>query len=203
MSTRIASDQPAGLRRDAQRFVEQSVDQDHPLALLAAEAVDVASRSPERLLITASTQQAVESLARRIHGSGPLAQFPFVVTTAGELPVGAQALRDSCISFLDGAAGGSVLVSAVEDMPAAVQEVLIDLLAGLESARRPSAAVRLISGTTVSLLDRVATGTFSARLFYRLNIIHVRAGAGRLKSRSLKRSVEMHLKEVSPATRPL
>ena len=62
---------------------------------------------------------------------------------------------------------------------------------------------RLISGTTVSLLDRVATGTFSARLFYRLNIIHVRAGAGRLKSRSLKRSVEMHLKEVSPATRPL
>jgi DNA-binding NtrC family response regulator len=74
--------------------------------------------------------------------------------------------------------GGSVLVSAVEEMPAAVQEALIDLLAGLESTRRPSAAVRLISGTTVSLLDRVAAGTFSERLFYQLNIIHVIAATG-------------------------
>jgi DNA-binding NtrC family response regulator len=63
-------------------------------------------------------------------------------------------------------------------MPAAVQEALIDLLAGLESTRRPSAAVRLISGTTVSLLDRVAAGTFSERLFYQLNIIHVIAATG-------------------------
>lgn len=79
--------------------------------------------------------------------------------------------------FVDAAAGGSVLVSAVEEMPSAVQDALIDLLAALESARRPSAAVRLISGTTVSLFDRVAAGTFSERLFYRLNIIHLVAGA--------------------------
>ena len=30
-----------------------------------------------------------------------------------------------------------------------------------------------MSGTTVSLLDRVASGTFSDRLFYRLNTIHL------------------------------
>jgi DNA-binding NtrC family response regulator len=66
-----------------------------------------------------------------------------------------------------------VLVSAVEKMPSAAQDAWIDLLAALESSRRPSAAVRLISGTTVSLLDRVAAGTFSERLFYRLNIIHL------------------------------
>ena len=94
------------------------------------------------------------------------------MTTAGELPVGARALRDGCVRFLDAAAGGSLLISAIEEMPAAVQEAWIELLAGLESARRPSAAVRLISGTTVSLLDRVAAGTFSERLFYHLNIIH-------------------------------
>src|SRR5688500_9832153 len=33
--------------------------------------------------------------------------------------------------------------------------------------------VRLISGTTVSRVGRVAAGTFSERLFYRLNIIHL------------------------------
>jgi DNA-binding NtrC family response regulator len=31
------------------------------------------------------------------------------------------------------------------------------------------------SGTTVSLLDRIAAGTFSERVFYRLNIIHLSA----------------------------
>jgi transcriptional regulator of acetoin/glycerol metabolism len=70
-----------------------------------------------------------------------------------------------------------VLLRAVEEMPSAVQEAFIDLLTELESARRPSATVRLISGTTVSLLDRVSAGTFSERLFYRLNII-LRVGNG-------------------------
>jgi len=179
MSSRSASHQLASLRRDAQRSVEQPGKQeDHALALLAVAEVEAASRSPARLLITASTQQAVETLARRIHRSGPRAEFPFVMISASELPVGAQALRQDCVRVLDAAAGGSLLVSAVEEMPAAVQEALIDLLAGLESARRPSAAVRLISATTVPLLDRVVAGTFSERLFYRLNIIHLMVGNG-------------------------
>jgi DNA-binding NtrC family response regulator len=179
MSFPLVSQQLRSPRRNPRRVVEPVADhEDRGPVLLAVEDVNVAIRSAARLLITASTQQAVETLARRIHESGPRAQFPFVMTTAGELPVGAQALRDGCVRFLDAAMGGSVLVSAVEEMPAAVQEALIDLLAGLESTRRPSAAVRLISGTTVSLLDRIAEGTFSERLFYRLNIIHVIAGTG-------------------------
>ena len=179
MSSRFASEQLANLRHDSQRLVEAAEDhEDHALALVAIEDVNVASRSSARLLITASTRQAVETLARRIHGIGPRAQSPFVMTCASDLPVGAHALRDGCVRFLDAAAGGSVLVSAVEEMPSAVQEALIDELALLESARRPSAAVRWISGTTVSLIGRVAAGTFSERLFYRLNIIHLMAGAG-------------------------
>src|SRR5581483_8234424 len=66
-------------------------------------------------------------------------------------------------------------ISLVEEMPQTVQDTLIELLDGLEFTRRPCDAVRLISGTTVSLLDRIAAGTFSDRLFYRLNIIHLMA----------------------------
>jgi len=64
-------------------------------------------------------------------------------------------------------------------MPASVQVLLVELLADLQSARAPSAAVRLIWGTTASLLDRIAAGTFSDLLFYRLNLLHlvVRNGA--------------------------
>ena len=179
MPFRFASEQLASLRHETQRSVEDVADQeDHAPALVAVEDVNLASRSSARLLITASRPQAVETLARHIHGIGPRAQFPFVMTCAGELPIGAQTLRDNCARVLDAAAGGSVFVSTVEEMPSAAQDALIDLLAALESARRPSAAVRLISGTTVSLIDRVAAGTFSERLFYRLNIIHLVAGAG-------------------------
>jgi DNA-binding NtrC family response regulator len=148
------------------------------VALLAVEDEHLANQSQASLLITAPTQQRVESVARRIHSAGPRAHFPFVQTWAGELPVDPELLKEYCASFLDAAGGGSVLVSAVEEMPAIVQEALIDLLGGVEAARMPCAAARLISGTTVSLRDRVAAGTFSERLFYRLNIVHLMVGNG-------------------------
>ena len=85
-------------------------------------------------------------------------------------------LKEYCTSVLAAAAGGTVLISAVEEMPPAVQGAPSELLAGLEFACGPSAQVRLISGTTASRLERVAAGTFSERLFYRLNIIHLMAG---------------------------
>jgi len=48
-----------------------------PLAsLIAAEDIDVASRSSARLLITASTQQAVETQARRVHVRRPVRNPP-------------------------------------------------------------------------------------------------------------------------------
>jgi DNA-binding NtrC family response regulator len=153
-----------------------TAEPDNAVSLLAVADEDVASRSPARLLITAPTQQGVETLAHRVHEAGSRAQFPFLHTWAGGLPVEPQVLKEYCTSVLVAAAGGSVLISAVEEMPPAVQDALSELLAGLEFARRPSAEVRLISGTTVSLLDRVAAGTFSEELFYRLNIIHLMAG---------------------------
>ena len=50
---------------------------------------------------------------------------------------------------------------------------LIETFACLQAARAPACRVRLIAGTTAILHERVAGGTFSERLFYQLNIIHV------------------------------
>jgi DNA-binding NtrC family response regulator len=104
------------------------------VALLAVEDEDVASRSPARLLMTASTQQGVETLARRVHRAGPRAQFPFVHISARELPVKPQARKEGCRGVLAAAAGGSMFISAVEETPSAVQDALIELPAGIESA---------------------------------------------------------------------
>src|SRR5688572_17081444 len=113
MSLRLASEHLANLRHDARLltnerttkvkdlvpslerpdFMELSMhsvgtaERDNAVAWLAFEDEDVASRSGARLLLTAPTQQRVETLARRVHETGPRAQFPFVHTWAGDLPV--------------------------------------------------------------------------------------------------------------------
>jgi DNA-binding NtrC family response regulator len=133
----------------------------------------LAARSVARLLITASTSQRVEIVARRIHTASGRADRPFVRARARDLSVAAGTLRDTCSDVLETAAGGSVLLSDVEEMPGTVQEHLIGLLEEVARGRDPSAAVRLVSGSTVSLLQRVLAGTFSAELLYRLNVIHV------------------------------
>ena len=149
--------------------------QPKPVALLASDDEDLAARSTARVLITASTRARVETLARRIHAASFRAGFPFVRTRAGDLAVEPPILREICSDLLEAAAGGSVLITDVEEMPSIAQDLLVDLLAELESARAPAAAIRLMCGTTVSLLDRIAAGTFSERVFYRLNVIHLLA----------------------------
>lgn len=143
---------------------------------LGVEDEELVTRSSARLLITASTQQAVEALARHVHRRRPGEEFPFVHVDAADLPADREILQDYCTCVLAAAAGGSILISAVEQMSPTAQLVLVELLAAPEFASRATDDVRLISGTTVSLFERVAAGTFSERLFYRLNVIHLVVG---------------------------
>jgi len=143
-----------------------------PAALSALKDEELAVRTGATLLITAANGE-VEAVARRVHGASRRARFPFVRMWAGDLPNDPLMLRQTCVGLLDASPGGSVFITDVEDMPANVQDVLVELLVELQSTRAKSDAVRVIAGTSVSLLDRVAAGTFSERLFYRLNLIHL------------------------------
>jgi DNA-binding NtrC family response regulator len=139
----------------------------------ALDDEDLAAGSSERLLITAATGQDVQSVAARIHAASAHGATPCVLMRAADFPLDVQALRATCAWLVQSAAGGTVLVTDVENLPAAVQDRLIDLLAEFERARAPLPPARLVSGTTVSLFERVLGGTFSERLFYRLNVLHI------------------------------
>jgi DNA-binding NtrC family response regulator len=145
----------------------------HTAALNGVNDEDAAAASDAKLLITAPGPVLVEALARRVHAAGGRAALPFVQTRGCDFPIDRQLLGATCSQLLETAAGGSLLISNVEEMPRIVQDMLIELLSDLERARTPLPSVRLISGTTVSLLDRTVAGTFSDRLFYRLNTIHL------------------------------
>jgi DNA-binding NtrC family response regulator len=136
---------------------------------------DLAARSAETtVLITAASTADIESRARSIHAASARAVSPFVQVTAATLPADSKAFTEACAKLFTEAGGGSLLLHQIEGLHAINQSRLIETLAELtRNVREPSRTVRLIAGTTTSLRRRVASGTFSDRLFYRLNIIHV------------------------------
>jgi two-component system nitrogen regulation response regulator NtrX len=142
-----------------------------PLPVLEDE--HLACRSSARLLISARSPGEAEARARRIHGIGCHGDGPFVCADAGDLPIDDRLLRLRCAHLLDSAAGGTLFIDAVHTMPASVQDVFIALMDELAPERDTPQAVRIISGTSVSLLECIAAGRFDESLFYRLNIIHL------------------------------
>jgi two-component system response regulator FlrC len=141
----------------------------------AVEDEAVATRCDAPLLITAPSSHAVAALARRVHAASGRRGSPLVSTRSGALPVDAVLLNTTCSNLIRAAAGGTVLLADVEEMPAIVQDNLLDVLARRQGGRTGAATIRLIAGTTVSLFDCVTAGTFSEELFYRLNVIHLMA----------------------------
>jgi transcriptional regulator of aromatic amino acid metabolism len=124
------------------------------------------------LLITAKCVGAVTTVARRIHAhasepGGPLITFP-----AADLPGRRAQFAEQWSWLMLAGCGGSLLITGVEEMPGPAQFLFLDSLDRLRETRSPLAA-RLITGTTVSLLNRVEAGRFSEDLLYRLNVMHL------------------------------
>jgi len=146
-----------------------------PSDRLTAEEV-LAARCAAPLLITALFPFTVRAIARRVHAASPRAAAPLLHTSVHAFPVDDPRPLEFWSALLARADGGSLLLTHLEDAPAIVQEQLITVLDDLTDARRAgTAAVRLMGGTTACLADRVALGTFSDRLFYRLNVLHIEA----------------------------
>ena len=133
----------------------------------------IAARYAVPLLITGGCREAVEVVARRVHRARCDAAAPFVAVGAGAFPSDVRALKQHLFTPVNVAAGGTMFIADVEEMPVAAQRLFFDVLTDHPFARHPRRAIRVVAGTTVWLLDRVAAGTFSEELFYRLNLIHL------------------------------
>jgi DNA-binding NtrC family response regulator len=134
---------------------------------------DFVRHSTARILITASAAGAAEALARRIHDASARSAFPLVQARAIDFPGEPERLRETWSRLVHAAANGTLLITDVDQLAPTVQEQLLALLEELEFGQTPGPVVRLMSCTTVSLPERIDAGGFSARLFYRLNIIHL------------------------------
>lgn len=178
---RQTSDTPGAWRPVASQMIREEVsvkERPGPVNELRDSVWDteeerLARPSCSMLLITAVTSEQVEALARRIHQGSGRAEKPFLAIAAAYLPADPGALKAACEVLVRAASGGTILFADVEEIPPAVQHQFAELMEGPHGPLNSSAGVRVVAGTTASLVDLVAKGRFSDILFYRLNIIHI------------------------------
>jgi len=156
------------------------------------ELVARVAASDSTVLIEGESGAGKQILARCIHYRSGRAQGPFVpvsgATAGEELVAGDKPAHDSSADghAADGlfasAAGGTVMLDEIADLPPAGQARLLRLLEERAFPRpggAPGAAAdfRLIATTAVDLEKRVADGRFRADLFFRLNVVRIRVPA--------------------------
>lgn len=156
------------------------------LALLAR-----AAESAAPLLLVGEPGTGRTALARAVHASGSRAGGPLVELDPGSIPAtlfeselfghrpgaftGASEGRPGRV---ERAAGGTLLLDHVEELPLAVQPKLLRLLA--EGTYAPLGAgerradVRFVSIGAEDLLERVDRGAFREDLYYRLEVLAFR-----------------------------
>ena len=143
------------------------------------------------VLLTGETGTGKDLLARYIHNIGPLAAQPFVDVDCAALPrelIESELFghergaftdaRSSKRGLLEIAAGGTVFLNEIGELPVELQTKLLSVLEGksfrrVGGTRKIDMNVRVIAATNSDLQKRVAAETFRRDLFYRLNVFRI------------------------------
>ena len=162
---------------------------DTPVMAALKKDIQRVARSEAPVHIHGESGVGKEVVARLIHESSARAEGPFIAVNCGAIPadlVESELFGHRKGSFtgatsdktglFQAAAGGTLLLDEVADLPLAVQVKLLRAIQ--EKAVRPVGSeqevlidVRLVSATHKSLTTEVSAGRFRDDLFYRINVI--------------------------------
>lgn len=153
--------------------------------------IDKAAGSNITVLILGESGTGKELVARAIHYSSRRAAAPFVPINCGGIPAGLleselfgarkgsfTGAYESRTGFFQAAAGGSIFLDEIAEIPlpmqAALLRVLQDKVVFMVGSRQSTKVdVRILAATNKNLENLVARGVFRDDLYYRLNVVPI------------------------------
>ncbi|MDI7266364.1 MAG: sigma 54-interacting transcriptional regulator [Myxococcota bacterium] len=162
-----------------------------PAMLDVFERVRKVAAADVPVLITGETGTGKELIAREVHGRSNRAKGPFVALNCGAIPenlmeselfghvrgafTGAVATH---IGKFHAAAGGTIFLDEIGDLPPALQvkllRVLQDKIVVKVGDTKPERVdARVLAATNKTIEDEVRAGRFREDLYYRLNVVAV------------------------------
>jgi NtrC-family two-component system response regulator AlgB len=161
---------------------------DFPALAASLRGVERAAASDAPVLILGEPGTGRSALARALHAASPRSASALIEVDPGAVPsalfeseffgyrpgafTGATAAADGRVAR---AAGGTLVLDHVEELPLAVQPKLLRLLAERRYAplggEETEVDARFIAIGPQDLTDRMAQGTFRADLYYRLEVL--------------------------------
>jgi DNA-binding NtrC family response regulator len=162
-----------------------------PSLARAVDGIERAARSGATLLIVGEAGSGRTALARACHAASSVATGPLVEVDAGTIPLGLfeselfghragafSGATSASPGRVSRAAGGTLLLDHVEELPLAVQPKLLQLFAERLYLPLGGAAMqtdaRFVAIAGEDLGQRVRTGAFREDLYYRLAVLTFR-----------------------------
>ena len=179
------------------------------------DLVGRAARSSSNILISGESGTGKELLARAVHDGSERKGNQFVAINCAAIPselveselfghtgqafTGARAARAGLFETAD---GGTLFLDEVGELPLTVQPKLLRVLQEgtirrVGDSREKTVNVRVIAATNRDLEKAVANGEFREDLYWRLNVIHLRAPSLRERAFDIPLLVEHFLAKMA------
>jgi two-component system, NtrC family, response regulator PilR len=184
------------LRKEVgEKYQFSSIIGQAPSMLRIFELIRRVGPTPSNILVTGESGTGKELIAKALHYNSPLAPGPFISVNCGAIPenliesemfghvkgsfTGAIADKKG---YFESADGGTLFLDEIGELPMHLQSSLLRALADgtfypVGGSEPIKTKVRIVAATNRDLEVEISKGNFREDLYFRLNVIHIKAPA--------------------------